>query len=430
MAAMETPKIFLRRSIAILAAGTLVAACGTTSSRSPSVSPAQSSPPLSSTPSGSPTSPPPSGPPVVRVEPAAPMLRARTGFDSVVLGDGSILAVGDDFACYPGPALPGSERAERYDPGTDTWTEAESLNKPRKSFAMVALAGGGTVVVGGINPDDIPYSSTKIFDTDAGTWSDGPLLDRAVGAPLAATLTDGRTISLSPRTFGETGYATSIEFLDPAMSRWVPGTELGIYAEGVLALADGALLVSGSSFESPPLLYRYDPAADSWTNVPAPIEIIDSFDYGRFGQLVALEDGGVLALSVAPSSSDPFPTTRVDRLDPATGSWSEVASTSTPREGAMIARLADGRVLVAGGTTSDEHEPGASALATTEIYDPASDRWSAGPDLLEPRKDGHALLLEDGSVLIHGGDASFNVSGDVPWCPEPMTSTERVYLGS
>jgi large repetitive protein len=357
------------------------------------------------------------------------MLRARTGFDSVLLGDGSVLAVGDDFACFPGPAQPGSERAERYDPTTDTWTEAASLNKPRKSFAMVALAEGGAVVVGGINPDDVPYSSTKIFDPDAGTWSDGPLLERAVGDPVAATLADGRTITLSPRAYGETGYATAVELLDLAASRWETRTEVEFYVGSVLALTDGGLLVSGWAFESPPLLSRYDPADDSWTNVAAPIEIVSSLDYGNFGPLVALDDGAVLALNVAPSSSDPFPSTRVERFDRATRRWSEVASISTPREGAMITRLADGRVFVAGGATANAEEGGALALATTEIYDAATDRWSAGPDLLEPRKDGHALLLEDGSILIHGGDASFNVHGDVPWCPDPMTSTERIFLG-
>ena len=84
---------------------------------------------------------------------------------------------------------------------------------------------------------------------------------------------------------------------------------------------------------------------------------------------------------------------------------------------------------MAGGATTTEIEPEARALATTEIYDPTANSWTAGPDLLEPRKDGHALLLPDGSVLIHGGDADFNVDGDVPWCPDPMITTERVYLG-
>jgi hypothetical protein len=358
------------------------------------------------------------------------MLRARTGFESALLGDGTVLAVGDHSACLPGPAEPGSERAERYDPSTDTWTEAENLNKPRKSFAMVALKDGAAMVVGGINADDVPFSSTKVFDPDSAAWSDGPLLEIAVGDALAATLTDGRVMSFRPRTFDETGTATAVEVLDPTAGRWVSAAEVTMYVDGVVALSDGSLLARGSAFESPELLDRYDPATDAWTYVEGPFEIVSEFDFGTFGPLVALDDGDVLALSVAASSTDPFPSTRVRRFDGSTGEWSEGAAMSTPREGAMVARLADGRVLVAGGATSDESDPGARALATTEIYDPVADSWAAGPDLLEPRKDGHALVLPDGSVLIHGGDASFNVDGDVPWCPDPMTTTERVYLGS
>ena len=103
---------------------------------------------------------------------------------------------------------------------------------------------------------------------------------------------------------------------------------------------------------------------------------------------------------------------------------------SVPRDAPLIARLADGRIFVAGGATEAENRVDARALASSEIYDPATDSWSAGPDLLEPRKDGHATQLADGSILIYGGDADFNVQGDVPWCPSPMTSVERVYLPS
>ena len=71
------------------------------------------------------------------------MLRPRDGFRALVLGDGSILVAGDDVACAPGPASPGSETAERYDPVADDWSIAASLNNPRKDFAMVPAADGG-----------------------------------------------------------------------------------------------------------------------------------------------------------------------------------------------------------------------------------------------------------------------------------------------
>ena len=102
---------------------------------------------------------------------------------------------------------------------------------------------------------------------------------------------------------------------------------------------------------------------------------------------------------------------------------------SIARDSAAVVRLADGQILVAGGTSPGD-ELKAVALQSTEIYDPRADRWSPGPDLLEPRRGGYGVLLRDGSVLVLGGNASFNTEFDTPWCPTPLTSVERLYLGS
>lgn len=352
------------------------------------------------------------------------MLRARTGFDSVLLGDGSVLAVGDDVACLPGPAEPGSELAERYDPTTDTWTEAESLNKPRKSFAMVRLDDGRALIVGGTNPDDALYSSTKLFDPSTGGWTDGPLLDVARGDPAAATLADGSVFIGSVTFIGETTSTTTTEVLDAGAAAWRSAAPIqGLSALSFSALTDGRVMAVAEGFEIEGVILLHDPGDEAWRDNDGP-------DLLRQVRIFPLDEADALAFGYEDLAIGRSASTRVERFDGATDDWSEVAPMSTPREAAMITRLADGRVLVAGGATSDEIDPEAQALATTEIFDPVTETWTAGPDLLEPRKDGHALLLEDGSVLIHGGDASFNVAGDVPWCPDPLTTTERIHLGS
>jgi hypothetical protein len=423
---METPKRLARPFrivVTILAGSVIAAACAGPAPASPAASPLPSAP---ATPSLGPSAPTPSaspsGPPAIRVEPAAAMLRARTGFDSVVLGDGSVLSVGDDAACLPGPAEPGSDTAERYDPLTDTWTQAESLNKPRKSFATVVLGDGRALVLGGVNDVDEPFSSTKLFDPGTGRWSDGPLLDVARVEPVAATMSDDRVLAGSVTFVGETNSATTTEVLDAAAKAWAMAAPVDLSVTSFTALTEG-LLAIGDGFETESQMLLFDPADETWVPIDGPTIL-------RQPRLVALEDGGALAFGYEDLAIGRSPSARVERFDPATRRWVEATSMSIPRDAAMIIRLADGRVLVAGGATADGIEPGAQALATTEIYDPDTNRWSAGPDLLEPRKDGHALVLEDGSVLIHGGDADFNVEGDVPWCPEPMTSAERVYLGS
>jgi hypothetical protein len=422
---METPKLFSRPSIPLVALiGLVAAACSGPAPATPTSSPAPSATPSAAT---SPSAPSPSASaspsPEVRVVRAAQMLRPRTGFDSVVLGDGSVLAVGDDSACLPGPAEPGSETAERYDAATDTWTAAESLNNPRKSFATVVTSDGRALVLGGTNANDELFSSTKLFDPATGRWSDGPLLDLARADPVAATLADGRVLTGSTTIILETSSTTTTEILDAAATAWAKASPVeGLSVYSFTALTEGLLAV-GDAFEIESMIVLFDPADDAWVSIDSPAVL-------RQLSLVALDDGGALAFGYEDLAVGRSPSVRVERFDPATRSWGQAAPMSTPRADAMAVRLADGRVLVAGGATSDEMDAAAQALATTEIYDPDADRWSAGPDLLEPRKDGHALLLEDGSVLIHGGDASFNTEGDVPWCPEPMTSAERVYLGS
>ena len=100
---------------------------------------------------------------------------------------------------------------------------------------------------------------------------------------------------------------------------------------------------------------------------------------------------------------------------------------ATARSGPQVAVLQDGRILVAGGSTWASGEP-ESALRSAEIYDATADRWSSAGELASPRKGGVAVPLNDGSVLVLGGDAEV-FQGDTPWCPEPFTTVERFYPG-
>jgi hypothetical protein len=68
-----------------------------------------------------------------------------------------------------------------------------------------------------------------------------------------------------------------------------------------------------------------------------------------------------------------------------------------------VALLADGRVLIAGGS-SDQF--GSSTSNVTLILDPGSGGFSNGPLMAKPRERATATLLGDGRVLIAGGDYS------------------------
>jgi N-acetylneuraminic acid mutarotase len=86
--------------------------------------------------------------------------------------------------------------------------------------------------------------------------------------------------------------------------------------------------------------------------------------------------------------------------DPETGQWSATGSLSTSRVYHIAVRLANGKVLVAGGY-GDSY---LTYLTTSEIYDPDTGGWSAAGNLSVARVEGAtATLLADGRVLVTGG---------------------------
>src|SRR6266567_2236039 len=81
----------------------------------------------------------------------------------------------------------------------------------------------------------------------------------------------------------------------------------------------------------------------------------------------------------------------------ATGTWVAAGSMSAARSGACTVALNDGRLLVAGGTTS-----GGGITNSAEIYDPSADSWRHGFRDWRgwPQPDSAAVLY-----LRHGPDS-------------------------
>jgi len=78
--------------------------------------------------------------------------------------------------------------------------------------------------------------------------------------------------------------------------------------------------------------------------------------------------------------------------------------------------LSDGRVLIAGGCTTDGCTLGSSGGATAELFDPLTRRFSATGRMLLSRDDHRAVLLNDGRVLVAGG-----------WTASGVTAATELY---
>lgn len=133
---------------------------------------------------------------------------------------------------------------------------------------------------------------------------------------------------------------------------------------------------------------------------------------------VRLASGAVLVLGGnAPGEGNPLGFSRSAELwEPATQRFRRLAAVmSQPRAGHSATLLPDGRVLVAGGYTTS------AGYVFAEIFDPASERFTALPDVLPLRANHLALAAPDGGVLLLGGETVQADTVD----PVPLASALR-----
>src|SRR6184192_2743384 len=130
-------------------------------------------------------------------------------------------------------------------------------------------------------------------------------------------------------------------------------------------------------------------------------EYTGSLKTARFHHTATLlPDGRVL---VAGGEDRLYALASAELYDPATGTWSDTGSLNTARDSHTATLLPNGMVLVVGGG------PG-SANASAELYDPASGIWTPTSSLNTGREEHMAILLPNGMVLVAGG---FGVIGGI-----------------
>jgi len=165
----------------------------------------------------------------------------------------------------------------------------------------------------------------------------------------------------------------------------------------VVALSNGKILVVGG----------FDRSSDDVMNVKS--ELIDPATgrvtllpqslLGRVHQSIttAWEDLVVVAGGVEWHETYWSPVDSVDVYRPLQRGWVLAAPLKHKRSDHAAAALQDGRVLVTGGNANT------TLLASTEIYNPRSDKWTAAAPMPRARTQHSAVTLLDGRVLVTGG---------------------------
>ena len=189
----------------------------------------------------------------------------------------------------------------------------------------------------------------------------------------------------------------SVELFDPRSGRSRPAADMHVarYSHTAALLPNGKVLVVGGFGPGATSAELYDPASDTFS-VTGPLSTPHSDAHAA----VRLENGEVLILGGDPSGTGATPTAAAELYDPVTDSFRPTEGMTIPRRPYGVVRLHDGRVLVAGGTTT-----GKQVVASAELYDPLTGHFSRTGDLLAARQKHAAAVMPDGSVLVMGGSA-------------------------
>ncbi len=182
----------------------------------------------------------------------------------------------------------------------------------------------------------------------------------------------------------------------------------GHYAGKVVTLAHGRVLDMYRENENLATAL-YEPSSGTWRQGPALS--------GKDGStIVPLADGGALLIGETVCSRPLLrcsPTSATYRLDTHDSAWTSSAPMHEARTLPAVARLADGRVLVAGGfgdscTPTPAFGYSCAPLSSVELFDPHAGVWSSAAPLPTPRGAASATLLTDGTVLLVGGGSQAN----------------------
>jgi hypothetical protein len=319
--------------------------------------------------------------------------------------DGRVLVVGGGLESETASQA----TAEIFDPKTNQWSFAAPMATPRQRHTATLLPDGRVLVVGGLGPG---RGTAELYDPATNTWSSAGTLMQARANHEAVLLPDGTVLVLGGRQPGKP--LSDAEIFSPKTLTWTAVAPMSVARDRPVAvlLRNGKVLVTGGVttdvggqldaavlFGNPlSSTELYDPVTKTWSP-GAPMTV------GRVGHgIVVLADGRVLVMG---GTRDPA---AAELYDPVANSWAAVGSILPPRIAPAIGVLGDGRVLVAGGLI-EKYDPATVAttgytpvlLASADIFDPLRGTWAVAPPMREARWLASGTALLDGRVLVCGG---------------------------
>jgi hypothetical protein len=365
--------------------------------------------------------------------------RASFAHTATLLASGKVLITGGVESIVNGADYI-YNTAEIYDPTTRAFTMLENIGEQRGYHSAVLLPNNKVLIADGSLTD---YA--EVFEEDKSRFvatAHCMTKDRRFG-PVATMLADGNvlvtggqghSVQGSPGPYHNTGEVysmSSIQFNLPTSTM----ADTRRYHTGTL-LDTGKVLIAGGENGSGRLSSTalYDPDTETFTgtgimsvgryrHTAVKLNPTSTYTTGS----ATFTQGSTTVTGTGTTWSGNVQPTWIVRSD-ADGTFYVIASVDSNTQLTLTAAYkgvtssspeayttqTQSKVLIAGGDSLS------GALATAELYDPATGTFSTTGALNVGRFDHTATLLTDGTVLLAGGDQIFDVTGEIYY---PSTGT-------
>jgi len=255
--------------------------------------------------------------------------------------------------------------------------------------------GNGKVLLLAVDQQRIKAATAEVIDLNTGKAT--PVASPGkIGSSRLDLLQDGR-IWLTALQQGD----SHTLIYDPVANRWTASSnvpaglvESGQDFQAVTPIPGGRMLVVGRL-----KAMVYDPASGHWTDAGSLPNEWTGFSATRLTSGDVLLAGGTMPDATSQMEVTPH----VMLWDHARGLLVPAENMPVGLSGHATAVFADGRVLLVGGVEAAGMLITADPVSRAEIYDPAARSWSLAAPLPAARGNAIAVTLADGRVLLVGG---------------------------
>ena len=316
--------------------------------------------------------------------------------------------------------------AEIFDESTGAFSNAGKMASARMGFTATTLNTGKVLVVGGLDDHSNVLDTAELYDpaTQKFVPVTNAMSDRRM-FHTASLLLNGKVLVVGGATNLSGDTSNTADIYDPASNSFAPTTfpmdhqraahAATVFIKGPMA---GKVLITGglggsSFFFKDSSAEVFDPATQEFTllsgfmNEPRALHTVTLLDDGDV--LIAGGFSGTVAISGGMlSGASGFTSNSAETFDPNTGEFTCIGgfnsetlrcnpSMSVTRAGHSATLLATGplphRVLIAGGIGANDPVAHGKALASAELFNPASAAFTATGSMSSARALHTATLL-------------------------------------